>query len=208
MKIGVITDEKNKAELLEPGLPEGVEFVWLTRPENVAGAEAYLDLLFSPDSERAEVLKSLPAVPILLNSVTGTREAYPGHFFRFNGWNSFLRRTLWELSGPVGTLHTQAESVCKALGRTVEWVPDVPGFVSARVVSMIINEAYFALEESVSSREDIDTAMKLGTNYPYGPFAWAKVIGTDRVYDLLEVLARTQSRYQPSALLKKEAFGS
>ena len=48
--------------------------------------------------------------------------------------------------------------------------PDIPGFISARVVSMIINEAYFALEEEVSSKEEIDTAMKLGTNYPYGPF--------------------------------------
>src|ERR1700710_2457559 len=46
-----------------------------------------------------------------------------------------------------------------------------------RVVAMIINEAYYALDAGVSSKESIDLAMKLGTGYPYGPFEWADRIG-------------------------------
>ena len=70
---------------------------------------------------------------------------------------------------------------------------------------MIINEAYFTLEEKVSTKEEIDTAMKLGTNYPYGPFEWGQKIGLKKVNELLTTLAETNSRYTPAALLQKEA---
>jgi 3-hydroxybutyryl-CoA dehydrogenase len=58
----------------------------------------------------------------------------------------------------------------------------------------------------VSSREEIDTAMKLGTNYPYGPFEWTRKIGPQQVAGLLELLSVDQSRYKPAASLKKEAI--
>lgn len=48
------------------------------------------------------------------------------------------------------------------------------GFIFPRTIVQIINEAYFALEEGVASREDIDRAMKYGVNYPKGPFEWAQ----------------------------------
>ncbi|TMI92961.1 MAG: hypothetical protein E6H08_11285 [Bacteroidetes bacterium] len=84
-------------------------------------------------------------------------------------------------------------------------MPDVKGFISPRVVSMIINEAYFALEENVSKKEEIDIAMKLGTNYPYGPFEWSKKIGLKNIAALLTELSKTEKRYQPADLLLKEA---
>ncbi len=74
-------------------------------------------------------------------------------------------------------------------GRRVEWLPDEPGFVTPRVISMIINEAYFAFAEGVSTPEEIDTAMKLGTNYPYGPIEWGNRIGLQNVVRLLKKLA-------------------
>ncbi len=73
---------------------------------------------------------------------------------------------------------------------------------------MIINEAYFTLDEEVSSKEEIDTAMKLGTNYPYGPFAWGETIGLKHVSVLLSTLAKTNARYTASSLLQKEALSS
>ena len=84
-------------------------------------------------------------------------------------------------------------------------VPDEPGLVSARVLSMIINEAYFALDDQISTRENIDIAMKLGTGYPYGPFEWAALIGVRRIAALLEKLSAADKRYVPAALLKQEA---
>ena len=71
---------------------------------------------------------------------------------------------------------------------------------------MIINEAYFALGEGVSSKEEIDTAMKLGTNYPMGPFEWGINIGLKNVSGLLSALAEINPRYTPAELLKQEIF--
>jgi 3-hydroxybutyryl-CoA dehydrogenase len=94
------------------------------------------------------------------------------------------------------------------LNKTVKWVPNVNGFISPRVVSMIINEAYFALQEKVSTKENIDTAMKLGTNYPFGPFEWSNRIGLKNVFDLLNSLSKSNPRYQPAPLLKEEALAN
>jgi 3-hydroxybutyryl-CoA dehydrogenase len=62
------------------------------------------------------------------------------------------------------------------------------------------------LEEKVSTKEEIDTAMKLGTSYPYGPFEWSRKIGVKNIFELLSVLAKTNARYEPAALLKDEAL--
>ena len=72
------------------------------------------------------------------------------------------------------------------------------------MISLIVNEAYLAFEEGVSSREDIDIAMKLGTNYPYGPFEWGKRIGLKEIYDLLNTLSQTDVSYVPSRKLFSE----
>jgi 3-hydroxybutyryl-CoA dehydrogenase len=66
---------------------------------------------------------------------------------------------------------------------------------------MIINEAYLSLEEGVSSKEEMNTAMRLGTNYPYGPFEWAEKIGMEHIARLLQALSRQQVRYAPAPLL-------
>lgn len=100
--------------------------------------------------------------------------------------------------------------VFEQLGWPVIFVSDEPGLVAARVISMIINEAYFALGEKVSTQQNIDLAMKLGTNYPYGPFEWAEKIGIKNIYRLLEKLtclpdsqAVTGKRYLIAPELKR-----
>ena len=86
-------------------------------------------------------------------------------------------------------------------------VEDEPGLVSARVLSMIINEAYFALGENVSTIPEIDLAMKLGTNYSLGPFEWQDRIGIENIYLLLKKLSETSKRYLIAPLLE-EKFAS
>ena len=81
------------------------------------------------------------------------------------------------------------------IGKKVEWVEDVPGMVSARVLAMIINEASMAEQEAVSDVSSIDIAMKLGTNYPYGPFEWGARIGMHKIETLLQKLSLTDVRY-------------
>jgi 3-hydroxybutyryl-CoA dehydrogenase len=66
-------------------------------------------------------------------------------------------------------------------------------YVFARILASIMNEAMWAQTEEIASPEDIDTAMKLGTNYPSGPLEWAKRIGEDRVRTVLTELNATVS---------------
>ena len=59
--------------------------------------------------------------------------------------------------------------------------------------------------KKVSSKEEIDIAMKLGTNYPYGPFEWSQKIGLKNIYNLLRILEKEESRYKAADLLRDEA---
>lgn len=206
MKVAVITDDRMKEELLAQGIQEGVEVAWLTEPVVVDGAAAYIDLLFTGDANRIAKLEQLQTGTVIINYVAGTLNDLPGNFVRFNGWHSFLKRNIAEAACDNEAVKGSAAEIFACFGRSVEWVPDSPGFIAARVVSMIINEAYLVLEEAVSSKEEIDTAMKLGTNYPYGPFEWGGVIGLANVHSLLMKLAETDPRYNPSALLQQEVL--
>ena len=205
MKIVVITNDSLKEELLVQGLQDTVQIDWHNEIEPVPGADGYIDLLFIHSAERIDKLKKLQPTPVYVNSVIDTLDELPTGFIRFNGWNSFVKRQLVEIAG-MEENKVAAEKIFSCFGKITEWVPDVPGFITARVISTIINEAYFTLEEKVSTKEEIDIAMKLGTNYPYGPFEWGQKIGLKNVYSLLSKLAETNSRYTPSSLLQKEAL--
>lgn len=143
-------------------------------------------------------------IPVIVNSVFETLSdlSLPKNVYRINGWAGFLSRAVWEITGIA---NETIEGVFKTLNIKINFVKDEPGFVSARVIAMIINEAYFALEDNVSSKAEIDIAMKLGTNYPLGPFEWASQIGVQNILELLQKLCLTDNRYKPSQLLIKEA---
>ncbi len=142
--------------------------------------------------------------PVLINSVTQTLKELnaPGNILRINGWVTFLQRHAWEIAGVIDK---NVETVFENLDIKIIPVPDEAGLIAARIIAMIINEAYFAVSDDVSSKKEIDTAMKLGTNYPYGPFEWASMIGTRNIMDLLKKLSITDERYRPAELLIKEA---
>jgi 3-hydroxybutyryl-CoA dehydrogenase len=206
MNIVVITNDDPRLELLTQGLQDDIIVQYTEEVAVVQNADCYIDLLFQPTEERIIKLKQLQPSLIIINSVITTGHELPEDFIRINGWSTFLKRTIVEASGISDEMKNKTEKIFSCFGKKIEWVPDIPGFVTARIVSMIINEAYFALDEKVSSKEEIDTAMKLGTNYPYGPFEWSEKIGLKNIYQLLGSLSKTNSRYKPSDLLKQEAM--
>lgn len=206
MKIVIIANDSLKTELLGLNPVMDAEIYWQTELVPAEGAAFYIDLLFTMTPERVDLLKKLHPATIIVNAVGTTLQHLPEHFIRINGWPGFLKGTIVEASGKNAEEKLNAEKVFSNLNKKIEWVPDIAGFISARVLSMIINEAWFTLDEKVSSKEEIDTAMKLGTNYPYGPFEWGEKIGLKNIYLLLAELAKTSSRYEPAALLKKEAL--
>ena len=156
-------------------------------------ADAYFDLRANADADYSSMAK-----PIFINSMAGTlaENKHSKNIIRINAWPGFIEKDLWELAGAVST---EAEYILQQLNKRYIIVPDEPGFVIARIIAMIINEAYYALDEKVSSKTDIDIAMKLGTNYPYGPFEWCNIIGVQQVYQLLAKLSLTDERFLPSA---------
>ncbi len=131
---------------------------------------------------------------------------------RINGWPGFLERTIHELAvlkelsaDKLAALKDQLTALYEKLGRDYRFVPDTPGMISGRILATIINEAYYTWEEEVSTREEIDIAMKLGTNYPLGPFEWGREIGLEKIAGLLTALSRNNGRYTPAKSLLKAA---
>lgn len=141
--------------------------------------------------------------PVIINSVVQTLEGLPTNFVRINAWPGFLERDIMEV-----VAHQHSMEVIAFLFKSLDWqyelVPDIPGMIAARIIASIINEAFFALGDDVSTRQEMDIAMKLGTNYPYGPFKWAEKIGYENIVGLLHELAVEDKRYTPAPLLLKE----
>jgi hypothetical protein len=138
--------------------------------------------------------------PVFINSVITTLNELntPPHVLRINGWHGFLQRPVWEIAGAVDD---STRAITAQLNKKIIPVKDEPGFVAARSIAMIINEAFFALGDKISTTSEIDIAMKLGTNYPYGPFEWAEKIGTSNILSLLQKLTVQDKRYQPAPAL-------
>ena len=154
-------------------------------------------------NEESNIDYSIATKPVFINSMIKTLSEINAakNIVRINLWPGFVEKELWEIAGEI---NMEAVAVLKTLHKKYVTVNDEPGFVSPRIIAMIINEAYFAKDENVSSENDIDIAMKLGTNYPYGPFEWARKIGIKKVVGLLEKLAETDKKYTPAEGLKNE----
>ncbi|UYZ62199.1 3-hydroxyacyl-CoA dehydrogenase family protein [Hymenobacter weizhouensis] len=127
-----------------------------------------------------------------------------GPVFGFCGLPTLIDRRLLETSLLYAADADKLAEVCAALGTEFRTVQDRVGLVTPRIICMIINEACYTLQEGTASVRDIDLGMKLGTNYPHGPFEWANAIGLARVYETLECLYQDthEERYKVCPLLK------
>lgn len=96
------------------------------------------------------------------------------------------------------------ENLTSEIGKYPVMVNDVPGFVSNRVLQVMINEAISCVEHNVASVEGIDEVMKRGMNHPMGPLELADFIGLDTVLSILEVMYEGYGnpKYAPSPLLR------
>lgn len=99
----------------------------------------------------------------------------------------------------------KVKDISEKLGKVPVACNDYPGFVANRVLMPMINEAVFALQEGVATKEAIDEIMKLGMNHPMGPLTLADFIGLDVCLAILNVLHEGlgDSKYRPCPLLRK-----
>src|SRR3989304_238174 len=111
----------------------------------------------------------------------------------------------------VKCLHTSNETVEKTkkfatrIGKTSVEVYEYPGFVTTRAIVPLLNEAMYILLEGVATAKDIDTAMKLGYNFPNGPLEMADMMGLDEGLTWMETLWKTlgEPRYRACPILRK-----
>jgi len=111
----------------------------------------------------------------------------------------------------VKCLHTSNTTVeiikefAAKIGKTPVEVYEYPGFVTTRAIVPLLNEAMYILLEGVATAKDIDTAMKLGYNFAYGPLEMADMMGLDEVLAWMETLWKTlgEPRYRACPILRK-----
>lgn len=101
----------------------------------------------------------------------------------------------------------EAVGLFQALGKQVSVVADVPGMIVARTVAMLVDFAQDAVARGVADGQDIDTAMRLGVNYPRGPLSWGEELGANWAAGTLERLhlEYPTGRYAPSQALRRAA---
>ncbi len=190
-----------------------------TGTDMAAGADADLFIEAAPEvmaikeellARAALTLRDDAIIATNTSSLSVTRlAAFVTNPARFVGIHFFNPVPMMALVEVVKGLETGAETLAaarayaEAVGKTPITVTDSPGFVVNRILFPMINDAAHALAEGVASAADIDTGMKLGTNWPMGPLAVADIVGLDTTKAILESLERElgDARYRPAEII-------
>ncbi len=197
----------------------------LARIEPVDGYAPMADagLIIEAATEREEIKRSIfEAVGKVLaadavlgtntSSIPITRMAQsapdPARFIGVHFFNPVPVMGLIEVIRGLATSDETVEKVRlfgEALGKTMVFAQDVPGFIVNRILMPMLNEACFSLGEGVASIRDIDMACQIGLNHPMGPLTLADFVGLDTCFEIIKVLHETTGdpKYRPAPLLVK-----
>ena len=174
-------------------------------PENLDTKTEVFQVLDEQLGDEAILASNTSSLSITkLAAQTSRPEKFIGmHFF-----NPVPALKLVEVIRGIDTSDETYETVrdlAERLGKTPVEVRDFPGFAVNRVLVPMINEAIYCVMEGVAEPEDVDTAMKLGTNQPMGPLELADLIGLDTCLHVMEVLHEGfgDTKYRPCPLLKR-----
>lgn len=193
----------------------GLSFIEFKNTKNIDSNnfDVIFDLNFDAKPETMSDYESINSKTFLfINSVKIQLEALkfsrPNQLVGINALPTFLKRNALEYC-------TMNENFDVSILMKLGWkegfkVKSRVGLFSPRVVCMIINEAFYTLEEGTANKQDIDTGMKLGTSYPFGPFEWCDKIGINNVYETLLALKDDtgDERYKICSTLKTDYLKS
>lgn len=140
-----------------------------------------------------------------LAEVTTRKDKFVGmHFFN----PAPVVRLIEIIKGKDTSLETinRVQSIVDSIGKKSVIVNDMPGFIVNRLLFCMLNEAFYLAYNKIADIKDIDEAMKLGVNYPIGPFALTDLIGLDVCYAILKSLEESlkDNKYKPCPLLKEK----
>jgi 3-hydroxybutyryl-CoA dehydrogenase len=142
---------------------------------------------------------------------TAERDAEVERSVHWEAFPSLDESRLVEIAAPPGMAAETLSAAGKyfaGMGKHVECVTgDAPGLVLGRILGQLVNEAHFTVAQGVATAEDCDTAMRLGFNWPRGPFEWSRAIGPARVVRTLDSLHRQlgEERYRVAPSLRRVA---
>jgi 3-hydroxybutyryl-CoA dehydrogenase len=183
------------------------EFKSIDSSLNLNDFDVVFDLDFENHPQDAAHYLNLNCKVFLSSVCVNLYEYFPKEeVYGINALPTMIGRKLLEICGTKGESEEVTDLVKKLGWEAPEWVDCRAGLVTPRIICMIINEAYYTVQEGTANREDIDKGMKLGTAYPKGPFEWSKEIGITNVYKVLEAMYKDtqEERYKICPLLKKE----
>ncbi|NEM96315.1 3-hydroxyacyl-CoA dehydrogenase family protein [Pontibacter burrus] len=197
-----------------PDTGDGIHYSFLQShnitDEQLEPSDVVFDFLLHEQPERLSMYA--PEQVVFCNAATIQLAALvkesgvekPCTLIGFNGLPSLFNRPVLEVSLYNKRSESKLIEICNELETEFLVVKDRVGMVTPRIICMIINEACYTLQERTASKEDIDLGMKLGTNYPKGPFEWANLIGIDNVYNVLQAVYNDtkEERYKVCPLLK------
>lgn len=212
-----LTGPSNRKEEWKSKVASGCNIIEFEFGRELPECDVIVDLDFDDHPERILAYGPL-ATPLILSCVKVQLLGVLAHFginarknvFGINALPTFINRGKNEMSLAFDSQKEAGEKLCADLGLTPEWVQDRVGLVTPRILFMIINEAYYTVQEGTAGKADIDTGMKLGTAYPHGPFEWVDLVGVRDVFEVLDSLYQDtrEERYKICPLLKKEYFES
>jgi 3-hydroxybutyryl-CoA dehydrogenase len=190
-----------------------------TKYEDLSGVDMVVEAIFEEIGVKKETFKKLDeftrpeiilatntsSLPIVEIAISTKRPD------KVVGMHFFNPAPIMKLVEVVKSLTTSEETVqiaydfSKALGKEPVKAKDIPGFIVNRILIPMLNEAVFTLQDGIGTPEDIDKAMKLGTNQPMGPLALIDLIGLDVTLDVIDVLYREfqDSKYRAAPLLRQ-----
>ncbi len=223
---GMTTIEKSLARMVKKGdiaesdsraIVSNIQVT--TKYEDLSGVDMVVEAIFEEIGAKKETLKKLDeftrpeiilatntsSLPIVEIAISTKRPD------KVVGMHFFNPAPIMRLVEVVKSLTTSDETVqiaydfSKVLGKEPVKAKDIPGFIVNRILIPMLNEAVFTLQDGVGTAEDIDKAMKLGTNQPMGPLALIDLIGLDVTLHVIDVLYREfqDSKYRAAPLLRQ-----
>jgi len=212
MKIAVLGTGK-KAEAWKAKNLDANSYTWVQDTKSHADFDVFVDLDFDENFTNLLSYSTNTTTLFLVSAVNISLEgAFSANELKYNsikimGINApptMVDRTTLEFTNPY-EIEIPAD-LFETLGYSASTKVDSRvGLVTPRIICMIINEAFYTVQEGTANAKDIDTAMKLGTNYPKGPFEFLELIGIKNVYNTLNAVYNDthEERYKVCPLLKK-----
>lgn len=218
MKIALIGDKK-RTEEFKNAFGKLHEIITISEKElpeqDLTLYNAIFDLNYENTPHHIQYYAPLRNRPVIISSVKTTLQREINRvsevkcaLLGMNCLPTFIDRPILECTVTDRSDRDTWYNIAELLNKKISIVEDRVGMVTPRVVCMIINEAFFTLQEGTATINDIDLGMKLGVNYPLGPFEWAKKIGYHEVYEVLQAIYNDMcdDRYKIASLLKQYAL--